>query len=367
MIKQRPLKIVSAIAAALFFFSSLSGANAQTLRTISVLSTAELAEPVRAIVRDFTAQMHIDVDTTFVSGDELLARLKAGAAPDVILAPPRWMPPPSGADGKHGYRVDTYVAASSMCLVTAPSNPIRPAIDIIRDPKTNLAFATTGTAIFDAGEIELEDLERNYPGTRRQIESKIGHEALDSARIVSSADAIMTYCALSSVIARRSVPDAIVSRLPGPIGPRTDFAVALRDKAPFEANLFAYSLWAPEGRMYLREYGFDDQLGTIGNGLSLAAFAPGQGALTIVTSGRITNGTAYRIHYAYRYLDGHIEEADIPWAFRYQIGEHDPFAAGDRCVAIQPPPADFKPSGPLPAQLQAFFGGPAVEHVGRCP
>jgi hypothetical protein len=57
------------------------------------------------------------------------------------------------------------------------------------------------------------------------------------------------------------------------------------------------------------------------------------------------------------YGDGHVEEADVPWPVHYPFND-DPFARGDRRVAIQNPPKDFVPSGTLTPILQAFFGGP---------
>jgi hypothetical protein len=87
---------------------------------------------------------------------------------------------------------------------------------------------------------------------------------------------------------------------------------------------------------------------------------PGDGIITVVSYQRIGKVMWYYTHYEYEYGDGHIEEDDIPWPFHYGPGEHDPFASGDRRVAIQPPPPGYKPTRELKPQLMVFFGGPEV-------
>ena len=88
---------------------------------------------------------------------------------------------------------------------------------------------------------------------------------------------------------------------------------------------------------------------------------PGDGIITVISQKRIGDTMWYWTHYEYMYGDGHVEEADIPWPFHFAKGEHDPFASHDRRVAIQSPPADFKPTGQLPPKLQEFFGGPVTQ------
>jgi hypothetical protein len=69
------------------------------------------------------------------------------------------------------------------------------------------------------------------------------------------------------------------------------------------------------------------------------ALRRGEGMIMVVAHKRIGSIDYYLVHYAYMYGDGHVEEDDIPWDFRYGPGEHDPFASHDRHVCIQPPPA----------------------------
>jgi hypothetical protein len=89
--------------------------------------------------------------------------------------------------------------------------------------------------------------------------------------------------------------------------------------------------------------------------------APGDGIISVISFQRIGKVMWYWTHYQYMYGDGHVEEADIPWAFHYGPGDHDPFASHDRRIAIQDPPSDYRPpAGGLQPQLMQFFGGPEV-------
>jgi hypothetical protein len=87
---------------------------------------------------------------------------------------------------------------------------------------------------------------------------------------------------------------------------------------------------------------------------------PGDGIIEAIKVERIGDTMWYWTHYEYMYGDGHVEEDDIPWPFHYPIGD-DPFARHDRRIALQAPPADYKPSRPLKPVLMQFFGGPPPE------
>jgi hypothetical protein len=85
---------------------------------------------------------------------------------------------------------------------------------------------------------------------------------------------------------------------------------------------------------------------------------PGDGIINVVSASVDHGVKIYWTHYEYMYGDGHVEEDDIPWPFRYPPGLYDPFAHHDRRVPIQAPPAGYVPNRPLKPILQAFFGGP---------
>jgi hypothetical protein len=85
---------------------------------------------------------------------------------------------------------------------------------------------------------------------------------------------------------------------------------------------------------------------------------PGDGLITVIKAADDHGVRIYWTHYEYLYGDGHLEEDDIPWPFRFPPGAYDPFAHHDRRVPIQPPPAGYVPDRPLKPILAAFFGGP---------
>jgi hypothetical protein len=85
---------------------------------------------------------------------------------------------------------------------------------------------------------------------------------------------------------------------------------------------------------------------------------PGDGLINVISESVDHGVKIYWTHYEYMYGDGHVEEDDIPWPFRFPPGVYDPFAHHDRRVAIQAPPAGYVPNRPLKPILQAFFGGP---------
>jgi hypothetical protein len=84
---------------------------------------------------------------------------------------------------------------------------------------------------------------------------------------------------------------------------------------------------------------------------------PGDGIIRPIKHWRVGNENYYYVHYEYMYGDGRVEEDDVPWPVHYPVND-DPFARGDKRIAIQDPPKDFTPPGDLKPILQAFFGGP---------
>jgi hypothetical protein len=87
---------------------------------------------------------------------------------------------------------------------------------------------------------------------------------------------------------------------------------------------------------------------------------PGDGIITVLQVQHVGKETWYWTHYEYMYGDGHVEEDDIPWIFKYGPGDYDPFAHHDRRVPIQAPPPDYKPTRELKPILMQYFGGPQV-------
>lgn len=81
----------------------------------------------------------------------------------------------------------------------------------------------------------------------------------------------------------------------------------------------------------------------------------GQGYIEPTTVGRRVGATVwYFTHYTYMWPDGHIEDDDIPWPFRFPV-THDLFAQHVHLIPLQLPPAGFHLTRPLKPFLAHFL------------
>ncbi len=85
-----------------------------------------------------------------------------------------------------------------------------------------------------------------------------------------------------------------------------------------------------------------------------ASLQRGEGYIEPITPGqRIGNAVWYYAHYTYMWPDGHLEDDDIPWPFRYPVG-HDLFALHIHLIPLQLPPPGFRLTRPLKPFLAHF-------------
>jgi hypothetical protein len=81
----------------------------------------------------------------------------------------------------------------------------------------------------------------------------------------------------------------------------------------------------------------------------------GEGYIEPTTMGqRIGDTVWYYTHYTYMWPDGHLEDDDIPWPFRYPVG-HDLFALRIHLIPLQFPPPGFRLTRPLKPFLARFL------------
>ena len=81
----------------------------------------------------------------------------------------------------------------------------------------------------------------------------------------------------------------------------------------------------------------------------------GEGYIAPTTVGqRIGNTVWYYTHYTYMWPDGHLEDGDIPWPFRYPV-QADLFALHVKLIPLQLPPRGFRVQGPLQPFLTHFL------------
>ena len=81
----------------------------------------------------------------------------------------------------------------------------------------------------------------------------------------------------------------------------------------------------------------------------------GEGYIEPTTMGQRIGGTIwYYTHYTYMWPDGHLEDDDIPWPFRYPV-QHDLFALRIHLIPLQLPPPGFHLTRPLKPFLAHFL------------
>ncbi len=86
-----------------------------------------------------------------------------------------------------------------------------------------------------------------------------------------------------------------------------------------------------------------------------ASLQRGEGYIEPITMGqRIGDTVWYYTHYTYMWPDGHLEDDDIPWPFRYPV-EHDLFALHVHLIPLQLPPPGFRLTRPLKPFLAHFL------------
>jgi hypothetical protein len=86
-----------------------------------------------------------------------------------------------------------------------------------------------------------------------------------------------------------------------------------------------------------------------------ATLQRGEGYITPTTMGQRIGGTMwYYTHYTYMWPDGHLEDDDIPWPFRYPV-RHDLFAMHIHLIPLQLPPPGFRLTRPLKPFLAHFL------------
>jgi hypothetical protein len=81
----------------------------------------------------------------------------------------------------------------------------------------------------------------------------------------------------------------------------------------------------------------------------------GEGYIEPTTMGQRIGGTVwYYTHYTYMWPDGHLEDDDIPWPFRYPV-HHDLFAQHIHLIPLQLPPPGYHLTRPLKPFLTQFL------------
>jgi hypothetical protein len=86
-----------------------------------------------------------------------------------------------------------------------------------------------------------------------------------------------------------------------------------------------------------------------------AGLQRGEGYIEPTTMGqRIGDTVWYYTHYTYMWPDGHLEDDDIPWPFRYPV-QHDLFALHIHLIPLQLPPPGFRLTRPLKPFLAHFL------------
>jgi hypothetical protein len=86
-----------------------------------------------------------------------------------------------------------------------------------------------------------------------------------------------------------------------------------------------------------------------------ATLQRGEGYIEPITAGqRIGNTVWYYTHYTYMWPDGHLEDDDIPWPFRYPV-QHDLFALHIHLIPLQLPPPGYHLTRPLKPFLAHFL------------
>lgn len=86
-----------------------------------------------------------------------------------------------------------------------------------------------------------------------------------------------------------------------------------------------------------------------------ATLQRGEGYIEPITAGqRIGNTVLYYTHYTYMWPDGHLEDDDIPWPFRYPVA-HDLFALHIHLIPLQLPPPGYHVTRPLKPFLAHFL------------
>ncbi len=86
-----------------------------------------------------------------------------------------------------------------------------------------------------------------------------------------------------------------------------------------------------------------------------ATLQRGEGYITPTTMGQRIGGMVwYYTHYTYMWPDGRLEDDDIPWPFRYPVG-NDLFARHIHLIPLQLPPPGFHITRPLKPFLAHFL------------
>jgi hypothetical protein len=81
----------------------------------------------------------------------------------------------------------------------------------------------------------------------------------------------------------------------------------------------------------------------------------GEGYIEPTTMGQRIGGTVwYYTHYTYMWPDGHLEDDDIPWPFRYPV-QRDLFALHIHLIPLQLPPPGFQLTRPIKPFLAHFL------------
>jgi hypothetical protein len=85
-----------------------------------------------------------------------------------------------------------------------------------------------------------------------------------------------------------------------------------------------------------------------------ATLERGEGYIEPITPAQRIGGSVwYYTHYTYMWPDGHLEDDDIPWPFRYPVG-HDLFALHIHRIPLQLPPPGYRLTRPLKPFLARF-------------
>ena len=358
--KQRARKTVwtTAIVALLCSFSTPLAAQTPAAVTdhISISANVLLQAPLDAAVQRFTKQTGIGVDVRYNANAALVDELKPGALPDLFVALD--LPGPLQLQEKNGYGEVHVVARTAMCLL-APASLARShsAVELLSDPSIPLIVQFAGAYVTAYADRALQMLDRVRPGTAAAVNARARVLAAESPNVtgtvLASKAAFLTYCSFAAGVAAEHANEVNVLELP----------VAFNSQIPFD--LVARNGGSPDAKRLL-DFLLSDDAKAIFAAASLTglrnALKPGEGALTYNSYVRQGPVTSYMTHYIYKYPDGHVEEDDIPWPFRYP-NAFDPFVRAAPGIPMQPPPPGFVPDRPLKPILLELFPRPAIEGV----
>jgi ABC-type molybdate transport system substrate-binding protein len=322
---------------------------------ISVSANVLLQAPLDAAVERFTKQSGIAVGVRYNANAALIDDIKPGALPDVVVALD--LPGPMQLEEKDGYGDVHVVARTAMCLLApAALAQARTAAELLSDPTVPLIVQFAGSYVTPYADRVLAMLDRVHPGAAAAANARARVLAAEApnvaATVLATKAAFLTYCSFAAGVAAAHGELKAVE-LPVAFNSTIAFDLVARDGAAPEVKRLVNFLESDDVKSIFAAASF--------TGLR-DALAPGEGALTYNSYVRTGALTSYMTHYIYKYPDGHVEEDDIPWPFRYS-NAFDPFVRAAPAIPMQPPPPGFVPDRPLKPILLELFPRPAVKGV----